>query len=455
MRLPPRLVAAAIVTVLGVATGLAVRADGPPPSPGAAADDPLVVHEWGTFTSVQGADGVSLEGLQHEEEALPSFVYDRCQVRDCPLRKAGWKGLEVPVHHVTQKMETPVLYFHTKTPRTVRVRVDFVQGLISQWYPVVDRLGPPEGARDAGPLDLRTVARSFVEWDVDLVPRSAPRPAEVPPSGPGTETWDRARAVDAAWVRTRPRQGPERAGPVEAEHFLFYRGLGTFSVPMTVSIGDDDALALRNGSAHEVAQVVAVEVTDGGRRGRWDVVCGVAPGATAADLLAGRELVDWRTGVEALGGDVEKILRGQGMDADEAHAMVATWRRSWFEAEGLRVLYVVPRPLVDAILPLSIEPAPAAVRRVLLGRIECLPPKRVAELADLLGELGGAAGPDAPDAEKTLALFERARGIGGRFLEPYLRRVVATTTDAAARRVAQGWLDKLTMEAAALAATTR
>src|SRR6187399_1578592 len=72
------------------------------------APDKLVVHEWGTFTSVQGSDGIGLEGLQHEEEALPGFVYSRSKVRECPLRKQGYKGLEMPATHVTQKMETPV-----------------------------------------------------------------------------------------------------------------------------------------------------------------------------------------------------------------------------------------------------------------------------------------------------------------------------------------------------------
>ena len=37
----------------------------------------FVVHEWGTNTIVDGTDGVLLPGLHHEEEDLPSFVYDR------------------------------------------------------------------------------------------------------------------------------------------------------------------------------------------------------------------------------------------------------------------------------------------------------------------------------------------------------------------------------------------
>src|SRR5204863_10073458 len=114
---------------LAAATGLVLAGDETP----AKSDAPFVVHEWGTFTSMQGSDGVVLEGLTREEEALPGFVCSRTKVRDCPLRDKGWKGLEVPADHVTQKMETPVLYFHSPTARKVRVRVDFMKGLISQW----------------------------------------------------------------------------------------------------------------------------------------------------------------------------------------------------------------------------------------------------------------------------------------------------------------------------------
>lgn len=49
---------------------------------GGDACDPLVVHEWGTFTSMQGSDGIALEGLQREEEGLPPFVQSRSEVRD-------------------------------------------------------------------------------------------------------------------------------------------------------------------------------------------------------------------------------------------------------------------------------------------------------------------------------------------------------------------------------------
>ena len=53
--------------------------------------------------------------------------------------------------------------------------------------------------------------------------------------------------------------------------------------------------------------------------------------------------------------------------------MLNTWRATWSE-DGLRVLYVVPDRLTDAVLPLTITPSPTSIERVLVGRAEVLPP---------------------------------------------------------------------------------
>src|SRR5438132_8735097 len=84
--------------------------------------DGFVVHEWGTLTSVVGSDGVLLPGLHHEEEDLPPFVADRMkQMKVTPS--------------VVQKMETPVTYFYSPSPRQVQVKVRFPDGIFTQWYP--------------------------------------------------------------------------------------------------------------------------------------------------------------------------------------------------------------------------------------------------------------------------------------------------------------------------------
>jgi hypothetical protein len=439
MRRP--LVLAAFAALAALTLGPSALGKGGAAAPGApppaAQADPLVVHEWGTFTSVQGADGVGLEGLQHEEETLPGFVYSRSKVRECPLRAQGFKGLEVPATHVTQKMETPVLYFHTKTPRRVRVRVDFVGGLITQWYPVSDLVGPPEGPCDGAPLDVSKVARSFLQWDVDLTPRSATPPAEIP-SVAADDPWALARKVDAAWVRTVPRKRPERSGPVEAEQYLFYRGLGSFRLPVRAEVTDDGEVSFVNAGKHAVPHLAAFEVSEGGRTGRWGWAHDVAPGATAADLLAGRPLVPWRGdgdgGAKEMRIFLRKVLRSQGMNEDEAEAMLATWSRSWFDAEGTRILYVVPRPLVDALLPLHVDPAPQSIERVLVGRIECIPPATLKEVEAAVAAIG------SPEDAKALAAANARLERLGRFREPHLRRVLATTRSAQVRATAESLL---------------
>src|SRR5947209_15414777 len=84
----------------------------------------LVVHEWGTFLSVQGSDGGTLGGMVDSEEELPPFVRER--------DLGGWSRA-----YLTQKMETPVTYFYTDRPRKVRFRVAMPKGLLTHWFPSV------------------------------------------------------------------------------------------------------------------------------------------------------------------------------------------------------------------------------------------------------------------------------------------------------------------------------
>ena len=420
----------ALGLVATLAGGRAVRA-----GEGKAPPDPLVVHEWGTFTTMSGADGVGLEGLAHEEEALPDFVYSRTKVRECPLRRQGYKGLEVPPSHVTNKMETPVLYVHSKTARSIRVRVDFVGGLISQWYPVTDLLGPAEGPCDAGPLDLRTIGRSFLEWDVDVLPQDAPRPAEVPEVD-AKDPWAFARQVDCSWLRTRPRTGPERIGPVEAERYLFYRGVGALELPFRGSVGKTGGPQFENRSGHAVSSVIALEVGPHGKQARYARAGNVPDSAFAGLDLSAYPLQPIDDVITELEAVMQKVLEGQGIYKDEARAMVRTWSRSWFRSEGARLIYTVPQEVTEKFLPLSITPKPDAIERVLVGRLELITPTVEGEVA--------AALKDATAKDPTLRDAAEARLARlGRFLEPHLRHVLRVTKDEAVKTAAQTRLDAL------------
>jgi hypothetical protein len=109
-------------------------------------NDRFVVHEWGTFTSMQSSEGASMEGLHHEDEPLPAFVYGRAPAVADSEDPAGQKSMEFLPEGVTQKMETPVIYFYAPEAMAVSVEVGFPDGVISQWYPNAAWFGPEIGA---------------------------------------------------------------------------------------------------------------------------------------------------------------------------------------------------------------------------------------------------------------------------------------------------------------------
>jgi hypothetical protein len=94
-------------------------------------DDDFIVHEWGTFTSFSGSDGVSLDFRTTTTEDLPAFVLDRQkqaflgESRD----KAYARGLTIKATTLSrQRMETPLTYLHTPVERFVYLSVVFSWG---------------------------------------------------------------------------------------------------------------------------------------------------------------------------------------------------------------------------------------------------------------------------------------------------------------------------------------
>ena len=101
-----------------------------------------VAHEWGTFTSVQGADGVLLPWNPLETTQLPKFVHD-WNKPGLDRRPAGGLNRDTKSVFVTlQRMETPVIYFYSDKEQTVDVSVEFPKGTITEWYPQADQIGP-------------------------------------------------------------------------------------------------------------------------------------------------------------------------------------------------------------------------------------------------------------------------------------------------------------------------
>jgi hypothetical protein len=328
----------------------------------------LVVHEWGTFTSIAAEDGSAQRWTPRESGAdLPCFV-DRVGL--------GIKG----DLSGTVRMETPVLYFYTPTALTVDVRVRFRDGLISEWYPTAS-VTPTR----VMPSNVAPGGEATASWTGVKV---QPGPDPAYPVEPAANHYYHARDTDAAPLQV----GPER------EKFLFYRGVGQFSPSIGAALQPDGRISLTSHTDTPIGDIIVFQRRAGlfgyavhpgiGRSAIVDV-----PGAEDEGQFPSQEL--------------ESLLTARGLYAKESSAMVRTWRDSWFE-DGLRVFYLPPQTEVDGILPLDIQPAPASIIRVFVGRLEIFTPETVARVQQAL-----AAGDT-----KTLRAY-------GRFLRPIAERVLA------------------------------
>jgi len=365
-----------------VLTGLAAGAMAVAVAPrvqGAHNPDPagLTVHEWGTFTSIAGPDGQAVEWRPLSGPSdLPCFV----SVQNTNNIKAEIVG-GVPGMKATVRMETPVLYFYSSRDVTVRARVDFPQGAVTEWYP---RAKVPIG-QVLSPL-ART--RGSIEWsDVRVLPGAN---ANFPIDSSKSHYYA-ARETDAAPLRVGTQQ----------EKFLFYRGLAGFPLLVRATVARDGSVAVTQTGDRAIDTLVLFE-RRGSRFGYRVVRAGGRDVAIERPALTGS--------IESLHRELRGMLTEQGLYPREAAAMVETWRDSWFE-DGARLFYLLPQSAVDALLPLQIEPKPESVARVFVGRLEIVTPEIETEVAQAIR------------ARDPIALRKY-----GRFLEPISQMVQARLT---------------------------
>src|SRR5579885_1109630 len=181
--------------------GLIVAADFPP-------SGKFEVHEWGTFTSIAGADGRAERWQPFGGPTdLPCFVHRM------GISKVDLSG--------TVRMETPVIYFYSPAPISASVHVGFPDGYITEWYPAAERkartvenpyIRPPTHKENAS-----------ITWPVVRIDpaRAASYPFEFPSSD-----YYAARSTYAAPVSAENEQ----------EKCLFYRGVGDFQPPLAVTV---------------------------------------------------------------------------------------------------------------------------------------------------------------------------------------------------------------------------
>jgi hypothetical protein len=386
-------------------------------------DGNYIVHEWGTFTSFSGSDGVSLDFRPLVDEDLPQFVLDRPRQAFLNERReiaysrgVTGKGLVIS----RQRMETPVTYFYTDQERIVDVSVEFPKGLLTEFYPPVRQFGPnykkgqPEQLEGSwlrwGKVRLLPEAKAVNEAGIDpYIPKVKP--------GEG-EHYQFARETDSAHIQiTDPAMMS-----VYREKFLFYRGVGNFTLPVSLKASGEDRLMLTNHGKGPISWAFLINV--GADRSVRFSFCENIQGAREMALPSQAGTID------RLAEQVQKALVSDGLYAKEAAAMVHTWESSWFGEPGTRVLYSLPQASTDELLPLKLAPAPKQAVRVMVGRMETLTPEQERRIEGLISRLGAS---DPTVRQQTDLEIERL----GRFAEPALTRVARTTGDPEVRAKAQ------------------
>jgi hypothetical protein len=382
---------------------------GPSKSPGK-----LIVHEWGTFTNFSGSNGVNLEFRPLATRDLPRFVMTPFNQPGSPER--AWLKDQF---YARQRMETPVTYFYTDVPRTVNVRVDFPQGALTEWYPVVKKF---QSGKADGSFDI--VGHAYLDWGtVRLTPPKqfadirvkGPKEQAVPASLPPVDAnnhYGRARETDSAIVET-----------IDAEHashfekFLFYRGVGNFELPMKLTALGTDRFEITNSGDEASGALLLMRIENGLVR------------FTRIDPISARSMIEvslpeTESTVDQLTEATVRELTAAGLYEKESLAMVNTWRTNWFGENGTRLLYLVPSKQTDKLLPLKVDPAPDEQVRVLVGRLETITPEDCQQLVRKL------VGNDANNMPSDEWVKEELKSLG-RFAEPAIKFAVSQTGDVA------------------------
>jgi hypothetical protein len=342
----------------------------------AAPGQTLVVHEWGTFTSLQDNAGATIGGINVDDEPVPPFVH---RLGGLPIwtpssMPASWSQGAPRCHpDVTLRLETPVVYFYPPGDPTgakpFDFRASFVGGWLTEYFPAARSDNP------RFPDRLTSAVRGRLEWRG--IRLGAKTPAALPQTS--ERVWLAPRKVGSTTVTTADGQ--------ESEKYLFYRGVGHIDAPIVVSQQENRvAIALRLGDPRgrigSIPRSWLVRVFPDGRLwyAAFDAASAVAGQVTIP--LPADDAGASHTNLAALQTALRDALLEQGLFPDEAQAMLETWELSYFKSEGLRLFTLLPRTWIDHYLPISVS-VPADITRVMLGRIELISPLQEENMAKI------------------------------------------------------------------------
>lgn len=367
----------------------------------------LEVHEWGTFTVLQGSDGKTIRWYQALNKIvdLPDFVQ-----RPYSFDKARAYRLFTQLDSV--RMETPVLYFYPKEAMDVRVSASFPSGQITEVFP---------------PSSYDYLQSGNTTWRGTLLPPDAAEKSFVPvaPGAKGRH-YAAARAVPDAWLYSQLppnyQQAKDAKGkpvPSPIDHFIFYRGAGhSENFPLrAVEQSTPGSYQLYSYYHQTIPKLFALRVSngksswttiDGLKRMKYDSKAKVT--LNVHSLTFPEEEKDTMEVAEDMRQAMVAALHAEGLTQAEAKAMVATWDNLWFTEPGTRILAVLPQSFADEMVPLQISPKPKKLERVFVARLELLDRATEATLVKVLNPAGNLSEKEAANELSDLQLGRYAAG---------------------------------------------
>jgi hypothetical protein len=379
----------------------------------------LEVHEWGTFTILQGSDGKAIPWYQAPQKLvdLPPFVQQQIGAFSKARPFFISDGLD------SVRMETPVLYFYPEKAMDVRVAANFPTGRITEVFP------PVAFQFNSGP--------SQALWRGTLLPPDAAEKSRVPiATGEKGRHYAAARAVPGAWLYSqitpqteaalkRAKEAQKKndrpaALPVEPiDHFIFYRGAGKAeNFPIRAVEQEAPGTYKLSSFYHQtIPKLFALRVADG--KSTWtaiDQLNQVKYDSKAQKTLNQQDLVfpEATNSTEEVAAELRDAmvaaLHAEGLTMDEAKAMVATWDNLWFTDPGTRVLALLPQSYADQMVPLQISPKPTKIERVFVARLELINKAQEQTLTTVLDPLNGM---DEKIASEKLAALNLGRYSAG------------------------------------------
>jgi hypothetical protein len=183
------------------------------------------------------------------------------------------------------------------------------------------------------------------------------------PADPKFAWWSRLRDVDCSWVSTRG----------ESERFLYYDGPTLIRSPVQCTLeGPDERLTIRPTRlkpSDEVFTRIGAEFPHEAllvrvARGKAVARAVAVPVHVEASFLTWPAYPDVDPVERPAAAAFEAMITRAGLNKSEAAGMVASWRRAFFETDGVRLLMLLSPADYEFFCPLKLSPAPTSIARV-------------------------------------------------------------------------------------------